>query len=110
MEFTKGTDGNRILMQWENQFNRIARKRTLEHVRPAKIQIRLRIRAVWSESSLGAFWIAEDAKFLHADNEGSDQNADAQGESSLRFVHMCKGTFSHVSAHLIHLGRDSFRW
>ena len=48
-------------------------KRTFRHVRPAKIQISLRIRAVWSESSPGAFWIAKDAKFLHADNEDSDQ-------------------------------------
>ena len=30
------------------------RKRTFGHMRPAKIQISLRIRAVWSESSLGA--------------------------------------------------------
>ena len=44
-------------------------------VRPAKIQISLRIRAVWSESSLGAFWLAKDGKFLHADNEDSDQTA-----------------------------------
>ena len=28
---------------------------TFEHVRPAKIQISLRIHAVWLESSLGAF-------------------------------------------------------
>ena len=41
----------------------------------AKIQISLRIRAVWSESSLGAFWIAKDAKFLYADNEDYDQTA-----------------------------------
>ena len=34
------------------------KNRTFVHVRPAKIQISLRIRAVWSESSLGAFWIA----------------------------------------------------
>ena len=44
-------------------------KRTFGHARPAKIQIRLRIRAVWSESSLGAFWIAKEAMCLHADNE-----------------------------------------
>ena len=42
-------------------------------VRPAKIQISLRIRAVWSESSLDAFWIAKDAKFLHVHNEDTDQ-------------------------------------
>ena len=40
---------------------------------PAKIQISLRILTVWSESSLGAFWIAGDTKFLLADNEQSDQ-------------------------------------
>ena len=38
-------------------------------MRPAKIQISLRIRAVWSESSLGAFWIAKDAAFLDVANE-----------------------------------------
>ena len=38
------------------QMSRNVRKRTFKNVRPAKIQIRLRIRAVWSESSLGAFW------------------------------------------------------
>ena len=54
------------------QMNRIVRKRTF-YVRPAKIQISLRIRAVWSESSLDAFWIAKDAKFIHADKEESDQ-------------------------------------
>ena len=32
-------------------------KRTFDHVRQAKIQISLRFGAVWSESSLGAFWI-----------------------------------------------------
>ena len=30
-------------------------KRTFSHVRPAKIKISLRIRAVWSESSMDAF-------------------------------------------------------
>ena len=40
-------------------------KCTSGHVRPVKIQIRLRIRAVWSESSLCANWIAGDVKFLH---------------------------------------------
>ena len=39
-------------------------KRTFSLVGPAKIQIGLRIRAVWSESSLGDFWIAKDTKFL----------------------------------------------
>ena len=46
-----------------------------KHVRPANIQINLRIRVVWLETSLGSFRIAKDAKFLQADNEDSDQTA-----------------------------------
>ena len=42
-------------------------------VRPAKTQISLGIRPVWSESSLCAQWVAEDPVFLHADSEVSDQ-------------------------------------
>ena len=49
--------------------------RTSGHVRPAKIQISLCIRAVWSEASLGTFWIAKGAKFLHAGTEDSGQPA-----------------------------------
>ena len=42
-------------------------------VRPAKIQISLGIRPVWSESSLSAQRVAKDPSFLHADSEDSDQ-------------------------------------
>ena len=38
------------------------------HVPSVKIQVSLHIPAVWSESSLGTFWLAKDAKFLHGDN------------------------------------------
>ena len=38
-------------------------------VRPAKTQISLGIRPVWSESSLCAQWVAKDPSFLHADSE-----------------------------------------
>ena len=57
--------------------NRNVRKRTVVHesVRPAKIQISLRIRAGWFESSPGPFWIVNAAKALHANNEDSDQIA-----------------------------------
>ena len=58
------------------------RKHTIRHVRPMKIQIRLRIRAVWSESSLGTFWIARDANFLKADKDDL---------LSLRWAHMSEG-------------------
>ena len=50
------------------------RKRTFGHVRPAKIQINLRIRTVWSESSLATFLIAKDAN-RHVDHEDSYQTA-----------------------------------
>ena len=59
----------------ENHSSHNDRKRSYGHVRPAKIQIRLRIRAVWSESSLGAFWIAKDTRFLHVNKEESDHIA-----------------------------------
>ena len=42
-------------------------------VRPAKTQISLGIRPVWSESSLCAQWVANDPSLLHADSEDSDQ-------------------------------------
>ena len=53
---------------------RNGRKCTFAHVSQAKIQISLRIRAGWSESSLGAFWITKDARFFFlVDNKDSDQ-------------------------------------
>ena len=42
-------------------------------VRPAKTQISLGIRPVWSESSLCAQWVAKGPSFLRADSEDSDQ-------------------------------------
>ena len=58
-------------------------------VRPAKTQISLDIRPVWSEISLCAQWVAKDPSFLHADSEDSDQTgwADAQADLSLRWAH-----------------------
>ena len=44
-------------------------------MRPEKIQISLCIRAVWSESVLGTFWIAKYAKFLDTDNGNSNKTA-----------------------------------
>ena len=54
---------------------RNVKKRTFEHVCPAKIQVGLRICAVWSKPLLGACLVTKDAKFLHADNEDSDPTA-----------------------------------
>ena len=61
-------------------FDGIGEKREPRHdktnkmsVRPAKTQISLGIRPVWSESSLCAQWVAKDPSFLHADSEDSDK-------------------------------------
>ena len=67
-------------------------------MRLAKIQISLRIRAVWSEPSLGVLWIANDAKFLQVDNKDSNQS-----DLSIRRVHKSKGPLPDVSALLISL-------
>ena len=58
----------------------------------------LRIRAVGSESSLGAFWMVKDAKFFSVDNKDSDHT-----DLSLRLAHMSEGTFSHVVVHIQYL-------
>ena len=42
-------------------------------VRPAKTQISLGIRPVWSESLLCPEWVAKGPSFLHADSQDSDQ-------------------------------------
>ena len=55
--------------------SRDARTHTFRYVRTAKMQISLRIRAMWSESSLNAFYIARAAQYLHVDSEYSIQTA-----------------------------------
>ena len=50
-----------------------SRKTNNVAVRPAKTQISLGIRPVWSESSLCAQWVAKGPSFLHADSEDSAQ-------------------------------------
>ena len=51
---------------WHDKTNKVS-------VHPAKTQISLSIRPVWSESSLCAQWVAKDPRFLHVDSEDSDQ-------------------------------------
>ena len=75
-------------------------------LRSAKIQISLRIRAVWSESSLGAFWIAKDAMFLYADNEDSDKTARMRRLIWVFAGHTCPMIrFFHITDHLMSIRR-----
>ena len=70
-------------------------------VRPAKTQISLGIRPVWSVSSLCAQWVAKGPRFLHADSEDSDQTgAVAQADLSLCWAHIPFCWFCHEAAHL----------
>ena len=62
-----------------------ARQNQQNNMRPAKTQISLGIRTIWSESSLCAHWVAKDPSFLHADSE---EWADAQADLSLHWAHI----------------------
>ena len=73
-------------------------------VRPAKTQISLGIRPVWSETSLCAQWVAKDPRFLHAESEASDQTGRMPrliwvfaGRKAILFVLSCRGSFVQVS-------------
>ena len=62
-------------------------------MRPAKILISLRIRAVWSESSSDTVWIAKDTKYSCGQQRFC---ADAQAELGLRWEHILEGTCSRT--------------
>ena len=56
---------------WQNQQNDCAPSEDSDQ--PGHLLSLIRVRPVWSESSLIAEWIAKDQSFLHADSEDSDQ-------------------------------------
>ena len=68
---------------------RLMTKPTKSSVRPAKTQINLGMRPVWSESSQCAKWAAADPMFLNADNEDKSDCADA-GHKSRSQCSLCK--------------------
>ena len=70
---------------------------------PAKTQISLGICPVWSESSMCAQWVAKDPRFLHADNEDSDQTGRMPrliwvfaGRTLILLVLSCRSSFETV--------------
>ena len=61
---------------------------------------------VWTESSLGTFWIAKGATFLHADNENlirlhryAGWFESLLGVHARRYVFLCCGSYVIVSSH-----------
>ena len=73
------------------------KKKKNNSVRPAKTQLSLGIRPVWSEPSLCAQWVAKDPNFLHADSEDSDIHP-GWSESLLGAQPFC--WFCLVAAHI----------
>ena len=50
---------------------------------------------------LGAFWVTKDAKFLHADNEDSDQTVQMRRLTRLFIVRMSECTVCFLTLRLI---------
>ena len=76
------------------------KKNNIMSVRPAKTQISLGIRPIWSESSLCIQWVAKDPSFLSVDSKDSDQTRRMHGliwvfaERTVHFVGLsCGGSF-----------------
>ena len=70
----------------------------------AKITISLCIQQVRLESLLDTFWMAENAQFLHADEEDSDQTARTHHKKVLQLLSYIKIALSPFSmqVRLIH--------
>ena len=92
-----------FIAMWENvpKMSRNVRKCTFRHVRQATIQISLRIRAVWFESSLYTLRKFVSLIMQNAISDDSDQTARMR---RLIWIfaghHMPKGTFRDVPAYL----------
>ena len=69
---------------------------------PAKTQINLGIRPVWSEASLSAEWVAKDPSYLYADSEDSDQTGLIwvfAGRTLTLLVLACCGSYRYKRHH-----------
>ena len=113
--FSLSTSGKYVVMLKEEphhyktclcNMSRRLTKSTKWLVRPAKTQISLDIRPVWSEPSLCALWVVKDPNFLQANSEDSDQTgrmdaqADPRSESLLGvkvifLVLSCSGSYEN---------------
>ena len=82
-----------VCMWIKQHFSRLMTKTNNWHVRPAKTQISLGIRPVWSESSLSAWRKLVSLATQWAHSEDSDQ--------SLRWAHRSFCWFCHEAAHLL---------
>ena len=72
-EYYLVTNPRKQVFLWRGSFESRHDKTNKMSVCPAKIQVSLGIRPVWSESSLCTQWVVKDPSLLHADSEDSDQ-------------------------------------
>ena len=77
-------------------------------VQPAKTQISLGFRHVWSEASLCAQWVAKGPSFLHADSEDADQTGRMPrliwvfaGRTGTLLVLSCRGSFQLIDIKIL---------
>ena len=90
-----------LRLRWERwNMSRGLKKTNKISMRPAKTQISLGNRPVWSESSLCAKWEAKDRSFLQADSEDSDQTGRMPrliwvfaGRTAILLVLSCRGSY-----------------
>ena len=81
-----------------NHKSRNVQERTFGHVLPAKVPAHTScLIRDFAERILDS----QGAKFLHEDNEGSDQTTRMHRLICLRWAHMSEGTFSDVAAHSV---------
>ena len=64
-----------LISKTEPRYSKIYQIKTLKKKKKAKIQTSLHICLVWSQSLLGALWVAKHPKLFHADSTDFDQTA-----------------------------------
>ena len=100
-----GCTGKITCMFWPKHWNRnimsrLMTKPTKWYVRPAKTQISLSIRPVWSESSLSAWRKLWSIATHWVHSEDWSDWADGQADLSLRWAHMPFCWFCHEADHM----------
>ena len=74
-------------------------------VRPAKTQISLGIRPVWSETSLSAWRKLESLATYWAHSEDSDQTG-RTGRTVILFVLSCRGSYDIISVVILRISKQ----
>ena len=89
---------------YQNQVYTLSTATSEKHLRTSassehsNIQISLRVRAVWSKSSLGAFWIAKDV------------NNETQADLSLPWTHMSEDTSLTLGLNHVYIFSNLSSW